>query len=262
MTVHDLPCPSLTPSVPSSLRIQEDAEALMAYGQAALALGQVEDALKIYLRLIVASSEDRKIRRLLSQTLKSADGLTFLSQHLAPTAATASALAFLASTIKDFSAIKEAIHLYTQCISHVPSNASYALNLMHLHELDLDFGRALAALTAHCDANPTTTVGTIALAELSALIPTNDEMSKALYTIPTADDIAKDGAAPPTASPPALPAGTGAEAPDPTLLKPAGSYSESELDVLALAYTAVKVRASSDPPPSTLPQPFPPPRPP
>ena len=42
-------------------------------------------------------------------------------------------------------------------------------------------------------------------------------------------------------SPPELPPETGAESPNPDTLKPAGTYSEEELDVLALAYTGIKV---------------------
>merc|ERR1719409_780083 len=105
----------------------EDEEALQAYGEAALALGQVEDALKIYLRLIVAKSEDRRIRELLSSTLKAPGGLEFLNEHLPASKSSASALAFLASTIKDHSGIKEAITLYDACLTHAPDNASYAL---------------------------------------------------------------------------------------------------------------------------------------
>jgi len=73
--------------------------------------------------------------------------------------------------VKDFSAIKEAIVLYAQCLEHVPDSASYALNLMHLHELHLDYTQAIAALHAHCERNPTLTVGTLSLAELLAALP-------------------------------------------------------------------------------------------
>ena len=220
---------------------QEDQEALKAYGQAALALGQVEDALKIYLRLVVAKPDDKDIRRLLSKTLKSAEALDFLRSHLEPSPATASALAFLASTVKDFSGVKEAIALYVQCVQHVPASSSYALNLMHLHELTLDFAPALAALYAHCETNPSTTVGTISLAELSALLPVESDLGSALWKKPSAAAIASFAASPPPSALPDLPPETGAEAPDPSGLKPAGTYNETELDVLALGYTAVKV---------------------
>jgi hypothetical protein len=235
----------------------------------------VEDALKIYLRLIVQKSDDEQIRKLLSETLKSADALRFLNEHLAPSASTASALAFLASTVKvstgpwhqpiapahrtvpksacvhdvfrrgwpsgcdvpdpspltshlptshlgrqDFSGIKEAITLYGQCIEHVPSSASYALNLMHLHELHLDYAQALAALCAHCEANPTTSVGTLSLAELLAALPTPDELTADMWRPPTAEALAAHAVAPPERTLLGLPEETGADALDPSTLKP------------------------------------------
>ena len=63
---------------------------------------------------MVAKSEDKAIKRLLARTLKAADGVKFLNEHLPPSKATASALAFLAGVVKDHSGVKEAITLYRQ----------------------------------------------------------------------------------------------------------------------------------------------------
>ena len=220
---------------------QEDQEALQAYGEAALALGQVEDALKIYLRLIVAKSEDRRVRELLSTTLKSPGALNFLNEHLPASKASASALAFLASTVKDHSGVKEAIALYEDCAKHAPDNSSYALNVMHLHELHLDYCSAIAALTRHCEANPSCTVGTLSLSELLAYLPTEAQMSSDSWSQPTAEELTTAKAHPVERVLPDLPSHTGAESLEPEKCKPAGTYSEEALDVLALAYTAVKV---------------------
>ena len=217
---------------------QEDQEALCAYGQAALALGQTEDALKIYLRLIVAKSDDKEIRALLAKTLKMADGVQLLGEHLAASEKTASALAFLASTVKDYSGVAPAIQLYEQCLTHVPNSASYALNLVHLHELNLDFKSAIGALSEFCDNNPTMTVGTTSLAELSALLPTADQLASEVWKPPTDAELSAKAI---DASLPDLPKDTGAETPDPSTLKPAGTYGEEDLDALALMYTGAKV---------------------
>jgi len=112
---------------------------------------------------------------------------------------------------------------------------------MHLHELHLDYAQALAALCAHCEANPTTSVGTLSLAELLAALPTPDELTADMWRPPTAEALAAHAVAPPERTLLGLPEETGADALDPSTLKPVGSYSESELDVLALAYTGVKV---------------------
>jgi len=220
---------------------QDDQEALMAYGQAALALGQTEDALKIYLRLVVAKSDDPEIRKLLSTTLKKPDGLKYLYEHLAASDKTASALAFLATTIKDYSGIQEAISIYNDCVKHVPDSSSYALNLMHLHELNLDYERALTTLETHCDNNGAVCVGTLSLAEISAQLPGSGKYKAALYSTPSATAISYYADNPAARAVAGLAAETGAESPDPAGLKPAGSYDENALDVLALAYTAVKV---------------------
>ena len=220
---------------------QEDQEALQAYGEAALALGQVEDALKIYLRLIVAKSEDRRIRELLSATLKAPGGLGFLNEHLPASKSSASALAFLASTIKDFSGIREALTLYDACATHAPDNASYALNAMHLHELHLDYAAAIATLTRYCEANPAFAVGTLSLSELLAHLPTESQLRAEGWHAPSAEKVAAAKAEARERKVPDLPAETGAESLNPDKCKPAGTYGEQELDVLALAYTAVKV---------------------
>ena len=224
-------------------RDQEDPEALQAYGEAALALGQVEDALKIYLRLVVAKSDDATIKRLLARTLKAKDGLKHLADHLAPSKATSSALAFLATVVKDHSGVGEAIALYEQCVEHAPESASYALNLVHLHELHLGYAKAVAALARACEKNPAATVGTLSLAELLAKLPAPDsgELQAAMWAPPTAAAVAAAAAQPAARAPPELPPETGAEALKPEALKPAGTYGEEELDLLALWYTAVKV---------------------
>ena len=135
-------------------RDMEDQEALQAYGEAALALGQTEDALKIYLRLVVAKSEDKTIKRMLARTLMQPDGVRLLGTHLAPSKSSASALAFLAGVTKDHSGVVPSIELYGQCVEHAPENTSYALNLAHLHELHLRYDLAIDAILGHCDANP------------------------------------------------------------------------------------------------------------
>jgi len=225
----------------------EDQEALCAYGQAALALGQVEDALKIYLRLVVAKSEDKKIRRLLANTIKAQDGVLLLGKHLEPSKSSASALAFLASVVKDHSGVDESIALYKQCITHAPDNASYALNLMHLYELHLKYEDAISTLADHCAHSPTASAGTLQLAELAALLPAGEELHAAIWSercIGVRSDGADASAAFDSSVLADVPEGAGMDVEKEKKIanvKPAGTYNEAELDVLALAYTGVKV---------------------
>ena len=153
----------------------DDPAALEAYGEAALELGQVDDALKIFLRLIVAQSENKDIRRFLARTLKSPGGLDQLREHLPDQESSSSALAFLATVVKDHSGADEAIDIYEQVTRLSPSVASYALNLVHCIELNLDYPKALGALHAFLSANPTRSVGTLSCSEFAAALPTVEE---------------------------------------------------------------------------------------
>ena len=80
----------------------EDPLALHAYGELALELGQTEDALKVFLRLITQKSEDKAVRALLARSLKAADGVPTLLAQLPPDKSSASAdRAFLATVVKE-----------------------------------------------------------------------------------------------------------------------------------------------------------------
>ena len=81
----------------------DDPACLEAYGEACLDLGQVDDALKIYLRLVTQKSEDKGIRRLLARALMADGGLAELRTHLPHVRGSAAALAFLATIVKDHS---------------------------------------------------------------------------------------------------------------------------------------------------------------
>jgi len=136
--------------------------------------------------------------------------------------------------------VTPAISLYESCLEHTPDSSSYALNLMHLHELHLDPMAAIKVLTAHCEANPTATVGTTSLAELVALLPAPETLAGLVWTPPTDEQVAAT-AKNYAAMLPELSESAGAESLAPERCKPAGTYSEAELDVLALMYTGVKI---------------------
>ena len=95
---------------------------------------------------------------------------------------------------------------------------------MHLHELNLDYRPAAAALVAHCGDNPTSSVGTLSLAELNALLPSAKDLAAQMWSAPSADAIAASAASPPERSLPELAPESGAEALKPETLKPAGTY--------------------------------------
>ena len=87
----------------------ENEAALHEYGIACLDRDKPHDALKIYLRLLVANPEDKALRGLLARSVQAA-GVAAVTEEIKPdNPASAPALAFLGLVVKDSSAIEEAV---------------------------------------------------------------------------------------------------------------------------------------------------------
>ena len=136
-----------------------DQEALLAYGSAALELGQTEDAMKIFLKLLTTRNDDKKIRKLLARCLSADEGLSQLRAQLPFDTSSAAALAFLATIAKDHSAIELSIKLFEEAVRIVPESATYSLNLAHTLEVELRYDAALEVICAFCSHNPKRSVG-------------------------------------------------------------------------------------------------------
>jgi tetratricopeptide (TPR) repeat protein len=230
----------------------EDPLALHAYGELALELGQTEDALKVFLRLITQKSEDKAVRALLARSLKAADGVPTLLAQLPPDKSSASAYAFLATVAKEHSGVDAAVALYDHATALEPASASYALNQMHTLELKGDRAahlRALGVLLKYCDDNAARAVGTLCCSEYAAALPPLKDVER-MARMP------QRGAAAATAAAAAAAAGGDgggaralAELPDDVGggvegqpgAAAAGTYAGEELDLLALFFTGVKV---------------------
>mmetsp|Transcript_11549 Transcript_11549/g.24756 ORF Transcript_11549/g.24756 Transcript_11549/m.24756 type:complete len:749 (-) Transcript_11549:834-3080(-) len=234
----------------------EDPLTLRAYGEACIALGQTSDAMQIYLRLMVKQSSNKEICALLAKTFKLPGAIESLRSQLPFKAESASALAFIATTIKDHSAIDEAIELYKAVVALVPTSASYALNLVHTLEIPLRYAEALAAVRAFCEANAARQVGGVACGAVAALLPSDADIAAACRahnaaaralstaaasTTAAASATASAAAAEPPAAPPPLPEGAGGSVDDLAGVLPAGTYDDEALDLLALHYAAVKM---------------------
>ena len=228
------------------------ADALLPYGEACVALGQHDDALKIFLRLVTQRSDDSAVRRLLAASLGSKDGMALLRQQLAFDAKSASALAFLATIARDHSKLSASLELIAEAARLVPDASAYALQRAHTLEVELRYADALEAVREHCDANPQRAAAGVRCADVAALLPTREQCEAARWRPPSA---------PPSASPckgtaeeAALRAAATEVAPD-----AGGELADGEgarlgkeappleLDLLALYFTALK---APPPPPS------------
>ncbi|BBM97340.1 hypothetical protein MPTK1_1g04980 [Marchantia polymorpha subsp. ruderalis] len=118
-------------------------DALYEYGGLLLSHGLIKDAVSVFLKLMIARPGSKKIRRSLSKALKRQQGLESLKNELAPEAMAAPALAFIASCVKEYGAISEAVELYEMASTMSPSTPGYFLSLIHLYEVTYEYHKGL-----------------------------------------------------------------------------------------------------------------------
>jgi tetratricopeptide (TPR) repeat protein len=108
---------------------------LMIYAEMCMLREQPGEAVKVYLRCLVIDSTNVSVRRSLSQTIQRPNGVAIAMQELSDAANSGPALAFMATLVKDYSAIDQSLSLYNRAVDVCPNNPSYSLNLIHTYEL-------------------------------------------------------------------------------------------------------------------------------
>jgi len=216
--------------------------ALHEYGIACLDRDKPEDALKIYLRLLVADPENKTLRGLLTRAVQGAGVAAVTEEIAADNPASAPALAFLALVVKDSSAIEEAVTLYRLSLKLMPTSVSYALNLVHTLEVTCRYTEAMQQLREFCEANPGMKVGQLSCRDFLAAAP---EAFTALEG-PQAEHSPLDAASGVSLGERAAQVCPSLDKSAQAILegalgKPKHPYNEQELDLLALFYTAVKI---------------------
>ncbi|KAL6761279.1 hypothetical protein V8C86DRAFT_3023847 [Haematococcus lacustris] len=253
-------------------------EALRLYAELAEQRGLLADAIKVALRLLVARSSHQGVRALLARCLQAPEGMSTLLTELLPlpastlapasaagsapdagTANSASAYAFLATCVKDHSAVQPTVQLLRLAVAAVPVHMAYALNLAHALELLQDSAGVVAVAAQafrRAAATPALALGPCLLQavaeELESLPPLPPGQASLAWRqaapwvppCPTPPSSTPSSTAPrPAASTPAA----AAAAPTPTHAVAARkdgskvSYSSNQLDLLALGFTAVKI---------------------
>jgi len=118
---------------------EQHPKALAFYASIMESRGHADEALRVYLRLLVMSPNDDTIRKPFAALLQQGGSLEQLLVELPATQDSVAAYAFLATIAKDFSAIAEALKLYDVACRVDPTNANYTLNQLHVLELVVDY---------------------------------------------------------------------------------------------------------------------------
>ena len=108
---------------------------LIAYTRFAMTYNKVEEPVRAMLKAIVIDQNNGSCRKMLADLLSSEAGYVELMRQVPPTPASAAAYAFLATAVKECSAMIPCIRLLGEALSLRPQSASFALNLAHALEI-------------------------------------------------------------------------------------------------------------------------------
>ena len=116
---------------------QSHPAALLEYSRVCVARGRDVDAVQVLLRLVVRNAADKEVRRELAAAVRRAGVQALLDEVGEKGTKSASAIAFLATVMKENGALDECLELYrlANSLEPGPSGATYALNLFHALEV-------------------------------------------------------------------------------------------------------------------------------
>ena len=172
-TINRCITPPLAPAEGSGTTPLSNIPVLVSYAYISMSCQPplIEQPLSALLKALSVHVDNKKVRLYLAKLLNvgySADcsrrdtedgrGVKELFRQLTYRDSTAPAYALLSTVCKDHSAMRPCIRLMETALNLQPTNTSYALNLMHAHEVVGDFDAALAVLVHFCERNATVSV--------------------------------------------------------------------------------------------------------
>jgi GrpB-like predicted nucleotidyltransferase (UPF0157 family) len=137
---------------------------LLVYGQLMLLdeADALEEAMKVALRLVAAQPRDRDVRRFFCTVLKkSPTAVDKLLEMLGKGKDQPKSLAFLSNVAKEYSAVAAAVELSRRAANADPESTTYALNLVHLLEIDRKNKEARDVIRSWLKSNPNFAVGSL-----------------------------------------------------------------------------------------------------
>ena len=140
---------------------------LLAYARFAMRYNKVEEPVRALLKAVVVDQKNKKCEAMLAELLSTDEGYAELCRQVPPSASSAAAYAFLATAVKNFSAVGACVRLLSDALrTEVAAHrtgptraASYALNLCHAHDVLHDYRSAFAVLENFCRMHPQMRVG-------------------------------------------------------------------------------------------------------
>jgi hypothetical protein len=120
----------------------------------------------VYLRLLVAHSEDKVVREAFSSVLQTEGAMKVLQKDLQEGETAAPAYAFLASIVKDYGGVDAATELYSIATRILPSNTNSMLSYVHTLELSCKYETAIEQIYNFAAQNPDVRAGVSLLVRL------------------------------------------------------------------------------------------------
>jgi hypothetical protein len=115
----------------------------------------------VYLRLLVAHSEDKVVREAFSSVLQTEGAMKVLQKDLQEGETAAPAYAFLASIVKDYGGVDAATELYSIATRILPSNTNSMLSYVHTLELSCKYETAIEQIYNFAAQNPDVRAGSV-----------------------------------------------------------------------------------------------------
>ena len=172
-TINRCITPPLAPAEGSGTMALSNIPVLVSYAYISMSCQPplIEQPLSALLKALSVHVDNKKVRLYLAKLLNlgySADcsrkdmedgrGVKELFRQVSSRESTAPAYALLSAVCKDHSAMRPCIRLMETALNLQPMNTSYALSLMHAHEVVGDFDAALTVLLHFCERNSTVSV--------------------------------------------------------------------------------------------------------
>ena len=231
---------------------------LLAYASFAKQYNKLEEPIRALLKAVVLKGDNERVKKMLAELLSSNSGIDELLRQVPPEEKNSSSgssskgkcevYAFLGYITKTHSCISSSIRLYQLALEAYSTSANSALNLTHLYEISVDYNRCIQTIISFCKSNPTMKLGPHVSCNdiLEILLNNNNNDNSSIVSlewIDTGSD-SSNGYVNVTIEYPSTDDSVDVTI-DSGLISPSEhgsySYSEVELDLLALFATAVKI---------------------
>jgi len=231
---------------------------LLAYASFAKQYNKLEEPIRALLKAVVLKGDNERVKKMLAELLSSNSGIDELLRQVPPEEKNSSSgssskgkcevYAFLGYITKTHSCISSSIRLYQLALEAYSTSANSALNLTHLYEISVDYNRCIQTIISFCKSNPTMKLGPHVSCNdiLEILLNNNNNDNSSIVSLEWIDigSDSSNGYVNVTIEYPSTDDSVDVTI-DSGLISPSEhgsySYSEVELDLLALFATAVKI---------------------